>query len=94
MLFEVMEEWTQEQRKSFLRFAWGRSKLPRGKWPVNYKGEQVKFKIVPKQNYTGLPLSHTCFFLIELPSYPSKEMMRQRMLTALTYGAGEGFLIA
>jgi hypothetical protein len=67
--------------------------LPRGKWPMNSKGSQVRFKIVPKLNSTGLPLAHTCFFLIELPVYPSLDVMRQRLLTAITWGAGEGFLI-
>jgi hypothetical protein len=55
---------------------------------------QVRFKIVPKVHYDGLPLAHTCFFLIELPEYATKEIMTQRLLTAITYGAGEGFLIA
>jgi len=90
----VMESLTPEQRKNFVRFSWGRSKLPRGAWPKNSKGEQVKFKIVPKLGYTGLPLAHTCFFLIELPDYPTLDMMRQRLMVAITYGASEGFLIA
>jgi hypothetical protein len=90
----VMESLTPEQKRNFVRFAWGRSKLPRGAWPKNYKGEQVKFKIVPKLNSTGLPLAHTCFFLIELPVYPDLETMRSRLTVALTYGATEGFLIA
>lgn len=78
------------------RFTWGRSKLPRGRWPTNAKGTQVRFKIVPRHNVdaTALPLAHTCFFLIELPMYPSKEIMRARLVTAITYGAGEGFLMA
>jgi hypothetical protein len=92
--WSVMETLTPEQKRNFVRFAWGRSKLPRGTWPKNYRGEQVKFKIVPKLNYDGLPLAHTCFFLIELPTYQSIDIMRQRLLTAITYGAGEGFLLA
>lgn len=37
---------------------------------------QVRFRIVPKFNSDGLPLAHTCFFLIELPMYKSLEQMR------------------
>lgn len=92
--WEAMATFTAEQKRGFVRFAWGRSKLPRGRWPLNGKGQQVKFKIVPKPNFAGLPLAHTCFFLIELPEYPSLETMRARLLTAITWGANEGFLIA
>ena len=92
--WEAMATFTAEQKRGFVRFAWGRSKLPRGRWPLNGKGAQVKFKIVPKPNSTGLPLAHTCFFLIELPEYPSLEVMKARLLTAITWGAGEGFSIA
>jgi len=71
-----------------------RSKLPRGVWPKNSKGEQVKFKIVPKAGYVGLPLAHTCFFLLECGTgYTSYEAMRRSFVTAILYGASEGFLI-
>ena len=71
-----------------------RSKLPRGVWPKNSKGEQVKFKIVPKAGYVGLPLAHSCFFLLECGTgYTSYEAMRRSFVTAILYGASEGFLI-
>ena len=90
----IMDSLSPEQKRNFVRFAWGRSKLPRGAWPRNYKGEQVKFKIVPKQGYVGLPLSHTCFFLLECGTgYASYDAMRRAFITAITYGAGEGFSI-
>ena len=66
----------------------------RGVWPRNSKGEQVKFKIVPKQGYVGLPLAHTCFFLLECGTgYTSYEAMRRAFVTAIVYGAREGFSI-
>ena len=54
----------------------------------------MRFKIVPKHNSDGLPLAHTCFFLLELPVYASRELLKARLMTAITYGAGEGFLLA
>jgi hypothetical protein len=98
--WDVMQTLSPEQKRNFVRFAWGRSKLPRGEWPfaaTSITGgvrERVKFKIVPKANSDGLPLAHTCFFLIELPLYTSRDIMRQRLVTAIAYGAGEGFLMA
>ena len=93
--WKAMRELTPEQKRNFVRFAWGRSRLPRGKWPINSSGAQVKFTIVPRKGHlTGIPLSHTCFFLIELPEYPTLALLRKNLLLAITYGAGEGFLIA
>ena len=43
--------------------------------------------------FHGLPLAHTCFFHIELPEYKSYEDLRRSLITAITWGAGEGFLI-
>jgi hypothetical protein len=133
--WQIMESLAPEQKRNFVRFAWGcvrprrggerggrrgprdlcctracrpptlrpsafplpprsRSKLPRGVWPKNSKGEQVKFKIVPKAGYVGLPLAHTCFFLLECGTgYTSYEAMRRSFVTAILYGASEGFLI-
>lgn len=92
--WEVMATFTPEQKRNFLRYAWGRSRLPRGRWPTNYRGQQVKFKIVPQNRDSGLPLAHTCFFTIELPKYKTKEALARSLMTAIEYGAGEGFAIA
>jgi len=49
---------------------------------------------VPQNRETGLPLAHTCFFLIELPKYKTKEVLARSLMLAIEYGAGEGFSIA
>lgn len=93
--WKAMRELTPEQKRNFVRFAWGRSRLPRGRWPTQANGQQVKFTIVPRRGHkSGIPLSHTCFFLIELPEYPDMSSLRRNLLLAITYGAGEAFLIA
>lgn len=76
-----------EQRSKFLRFVWGRSRLPRGgDW-------ERPFRITKRQGGDRqLPVGHTCFFQIELPSYSSVEIARKRLLTAITYGL-DGFLL-
>jgi len=59
LFWEVLREMTPAERSLFLRFVWGRSRLPAGK---NWK----KFKLTPLNqggnidNY--LPVAHTCFF--------------------------------
>ena len=93
--WRAMRELSPEQKRNFVRFAWGRSRLPRGKWPTQANGQQTKFTIVPRKgHFSGIPLSHTCFFMIELPEYPTLALLKKNLLLAITYGAGEGFLIA
>lgn len=93
--WKAMRELSPEQKRNFVRYAWGRSRLPRGKWPIQANGNPVKFTIVPQRGHTkGIPLSHTCFFLIELPEYPDFASLKRNLLLAITYGAGEAFLIA
>lgn len=39
-----------------------------------------------------LPTSHTCFNVLLLPEYGSKEKLRERLLKAITYAKGFGML--
>jgi len=82
IFWEVIREMTPKERSLFLRFVWGRSRLPAGK---NFK----KFKITPMNvggNVDGhLPVSHTCFFQLDLPAYSTKEIMREKLVYAITH---------
>ena len=58
----VLASFSQLERGQFLRFAWGRSRLPAGskfteKMRIDSTGNDI----------THLPQAHTCFFSIELP---------------------------
>jgi E3 ubiquitin-protein ligase HERC1 len=87
--WECLEEFPNEDRSKFIRMVWGRARLPKeGSW-------DKPFKLTLKSGGDDqLPLCHTCFFQIELPAYSSKEVMKKRLTTSITYGAGGGFLIA
>ena len=64
--WEVMEsDFTEEDRKAFLRFAWGRSRLPLTRAGFTQLLKIQNFTKTPCDRY--LPVSHTCFFSIELP---------------------------
>lgn len=39
-----------------------------------------------------LPTSHTCFNVLLLPEYSTKEKLRERLLKAITYAKGFGML--
>lgn len=46
----------------------------------------------PSAPFCRLPTSHTCFNVLLLPEYGSKEKLRERLLKAITYAKGFGML--
>lgn len=70
--WEVMEEFTNQERSLFLRFVWGRTRLPRT--TADFRGRdfvlQVMDKYQPPDHF--LPESYTCFFLLKMPRYSEK----------------------
>lgn len=85
LFWKVMETLSPKEHSGFIRFAWGRSRLP----PA--KDFSVKMKLTRLASGPGghrLPVAHTCFFSVELPDYSTEEEMRHGLLTAITYGVG------
>ncbi|KAJ8575654.1 hypothetical protein ON010_g3559 [Phytophthora cinnamomi] len=89
LFWEALAEFSDEQRADFVRFAWGRSRLPRGKWPQPFKLSKKGGRDATR----SLPVAHTCFFSVELPPYTSRETMRSMLLATITFGLG-GILMA
>ncbi|CAK4203985.1 unnamed protein product [Aphanomyces euteiches] len=81
--WEVLRGYNQEARQAFLRFVWGRSRLPRSIQEFQ-NGQQFKlqgFGRQPADMY--MPVSHTCFFSLELPRYSSLEVLSTRLTYAI-----------
>ena len=81
--WNVLESFTNEERAMFVRFAWGRSRLPRsGHWDNNFT--LMRCGSDPNR----LPVAHTCFFQLDLPPYRTEDELRERLLLAINDGAG------
>jgi hypothetical protein len=80
--WEVLKEFSQIERSLFLKFVWGRKRLPSGKDWRHMKVTRYN-PSGPVNNY--MPISHTCFFTLDLPAYTSKEAMRQKLTYAITH---------
>lgn len=89
LFWEAMASFSDEQRADFVRFAWGRSRLPRGKWPQPFK----LTKKSGRDATLSLPVAHTCFFSVELPPYTTADKMRNMLLATINFGLG-GILMA
>jgi hypothetical protein len=80
--WEVLKAFAPRERTLFLKFVWGRTKLPSGKDWRHMKVTRLN-PSGPVNNY--MPISHTCFFTLDLPAYTTKEAMEQKLLYAITH---------
>lgn len=88
----LRERLDDEERCKFLRFVWGRSRLP-------LRAEEFERKLKISRMHKSdaapddyLPISHTCFFSIDLPRYSSLDAMHQKVLYAITHCVAIGNL--
>ncbi|XP_007889306.2 ubiquitin-protein ligase E3A isoform X3 [Callorhinchus milii] len=85
--WEIVHAFTKEQKRLFLQFTTGTDRAP--------VGGLGKIKMIIAKNGPDsdrLPTSHTCFNVLLLPEYLSKEKLSERLLKAITYAKGFGML--
>eukprot|EP01083_Nonionella_stella_P295391 1003976_1 len=92
MFWEVLEGFSNEERKLFLQFVWGRSRLPSTKVGFGKDVMKVSDHLSSLTHKTCfgdtsgdsfLPVAHTCFFSLELPRYSSKKVLKDKLLYAI-----------
>lgn len=78
LFWTALRSFSHEERSLFLRFVWGRSRLPLTAAAFTQRFTLQTFGRTPADSY--LPVSHTCFFSLELPAYSSEEVMAEAAL--------------
>uniref|UniRef100_A0A7N9AUQ2 E3 ubiquitin-protein ligase HACE1 n=1 Tax=Mastacembelus armatus TaxID=205130 RepID=A0A7N9AUQ2_9TELE len=87
--WEVVKSLTQEERVLLLQFVTGSSRVPHGGFAYLMGGSGLQKFTVAAVPYTPnlLPTSSTCINMLKLPEYPSREVLRDRLLVALHCGS-------
>ncbi|ETO31864.1 HECT domain and RCC1-like domain-containing protein, partial [Reticulomyxa filosa] len=85
--WEILNELSPENKRKFIRFTWAQERLPND--DEEFARLRLRFLIKPVVRTTSnidrlLPKAHTCFFHLELPQYSTKEIMKERLLLAIT----------
>lgn len=83
--WELVHDFSLEQKRKLLQFATGSDRVP--------VGGLSKLKLVIARHGTDserLPTAHTCFNVLLLPEYSSKEKLEDRLLKAINYSKGFG----
>ncbi|XP_018567016.1 probable E3 ubiquitin-protein ligase HERC1 [Anoplophora glabripennis] len=74
-LWDILENFTDNERVLFMRFVSGRSRLP-----ANLADLSQRFQIMKVDKpVNGLPTAQTCFFQLRLPSYTTQEIMAEKL---------------
>eukprot|EP00455_Lapot_gusevi_P027145 TRINITY_DN2870_c0_g2_i2.p1 TRINITY_DN2870_c0_g2~~TRINITY_DN2870_c0_g2_i2.p1 ORF type:complete len:1706 (-),score=731.31 TRINITY_DN2870_c0_g2_i2:147-5264(-) len=78
-LWQALTSFNSEERQLFLRFVWGRNRLPptEADWTNQFTINALR------SSPDALPVSHTCFFSLDLPPYQSYEVLRSKLLFAI-----------
>ncbi|XP_061371769.1 E3 ubiquitin-protein ligase UPL1-like [Gastrolobium bilobum] len=90
--WEVVQGFSKEDKARLLQFVTGTSKVPLEGFSAlqGISGSQ-KFQIHKAYGSSDhLPSAHTCFNQLDLPEYPSKPHLEERLLLAI-HEASEGF---
>jgi len=89
--WEVLGELTNPEKAEFLQFVTGSSKVPiEGFSALQGMRGPHKFNIhkIYEGDFNRLPVAHTCFNQLDMPDYPNKELLRERLLFAIREGKG------
>ncbi|KAF0693119.1 Aste57867_15865 [Aphanomyces stellatus] len=83
--WEVLEEMSADERTLFLRFVWARSRMPNSAkdFPMNFKIQAPHDQGARSQPDQYLPHAQTCFFSLSLPTYSTKDILREKLLYAI-----------
>jgi len=83
--WETMEDFSNSERSLFLRFVWGRTRLPRS--IADFRGRDFVLQIMDKYNPPDdfLPESYTCFFLLKMPRYSCKRVLKEKLTYAIHF---------
>ncbi|XP_076950087.1 E3 ubiquitin-protein ligase UPL4-like [Bidens hawaiensis] len=85
---EVIQEFDYEQQKAFVKFVTGAPRLPLGGLASLNPKLTIVRKHCDKFVDADLPSVMTCANYLKLPPYSSKEMMKEKLLYAITEGQG------
>ncbi|WFD08500.1 HECT-type E3 ubiquitin transferase [Malassezia vespertilionis] len=85
--WQCVQKWPAEQRSRLLQFATGTSRIPvNGFKDLQGSDGPRRFTIEKSGEVNHLPKSHTCFNRIDLPPYPSMEVLESKLVLAIEEG--------
>ncbi|XP_024882774.1 probable E3 ubiquitin-protein ligase HERC4 isoform X1 [Temnothorax curvispinosus] len=82
LFWQVFHELSLEDKKKFLLFLTGSDRIP------IHGMKAIKITIQPMTDERFLPAAHTCFNLLDLPRYQTRERLKYKLLQAIQQNQG------
>lgn len=83
----LVRDLTASDRLALLAFVTGSSAVPAAGFArLPGLGREQKFSIMRLEDSALLPRASTCFNLLKLPAYATREILEQKLLIVLRYG--------
>jgi hypothetical protein len=82
MFWNVMERMSEEDKTLYLKFTWGRQRMPFDCSKLDYRH---RIALCDYWDKDALPESHTCFFAIDLANYESEEVLEKKLLISIRF---------
>jgi hypothetical protein len=81
LFWKVLESFTNAEREQYLRFVWGRTRLP-----LKEMDTLMRHMIQLEKNKTEQHFPHgkTCYFQLILPVYHNETVLKEKLLYAQT----------
>jgi len=84
--WEVLEGMNDDERRAFVRFAWGQERLPSS--DQEFERTSTRMLIKPFTGTTdpdqAFPKADTCFFNLMLPEYTSAKILGEKLIFAIS----------
>jgi hypothetical protein len=83
--WSVLESFSQDLRRQFVRFAWAQERLPADDDEFRHTHTRmlIKASVGGGPPDSRFPKADTCFFNLELPQFSSETVMREKLLYAM-----------
>ena len=84
MFWQIVEELSEQQKRQLLKFVTSCSRPPL----LGFKELHPPFCVMSGGKEDRLPSASTCMNILKLPMYPDISTMKNRLLYAISSGAG------
>jgi hypothetical protein len=83
--WQFLEECSLDDKCNYLKFVWGRSRLPKDSKGFGKDPHKItkKSDLNNSEERKYLPIAHTCFFELELPPYDNYNILKEKLLYAM-----------
>jgi hypothetical protein len=83
--WQFLEECSLEDKCNYIKFVWGRSRLPKDAKGFGSDPHKItkKTDCSHSEEKKYLPIAHTCFFELELPPYDNYNILKEKLMYAM-----------